>query len=190
MPVLTQRLSLLLVALVTGLGAASKTTEETVFLFENRKVAVAVPEGLGFAATKDDRGLMTVRIQDRKEKISLQMTFLPDAEGRFGNARARKEFMHENFQEFLGGSVEKAMQFEELEPKEGTGTYCVFTDAALVGKAKIPPGEFQNSTTGLKAWPGVVAVFTVLSNGVNTKEYQAVMTMLRESVQEKPAPLK
>src|SRR5687767_7158353 len=101
MSVLSNRLSLLLVPLVTGLGAASKTTEETVFLFENRKVAVAVPEGLGFAATKDDRGLMTVRIQDRKEKISLQMTFLPDAEGRFGNARARKEFMHENFQEFL-----------------------------------------------------------------------------------------
>jgi hypothetical protein len=189
MPVLSKRVLLLSFALLTGLGAASKTAEETVFLFENRKVAVAVPEGLGFATSKDDRGLITVRLQDRKETISVQMTFLPDGEGRFANARARKEFMHENFQEFLGGSVEKAMQFEELEPKEGAGTFCVFTDAALVGK-KVPPGEFQHSTTGLKAWPGVVAVFTVLSNGVNTKEYQAVMTMLRESVQEKPAPLR
>ncbi len=190
MPVLFQRILLPLFALLTGLGAATKTQEETVFLFENRKVTVAVPDGFGFASSKDERGLITVRLADRKEKASMQITFLPDGEGQFATARGRKEFMHENFQEYVGASVEKVMQFEELDPKEGSGTYCVFTDANLVGKTKLPPGEFQHSTTGVKAWPGVVAVFTVMSNGTTTKEYQSVMAMLRQSVQEKPVPFK
>jgi hypothetical protein len=87
------------------------------------------------------------------------------------------------------GSVEKAMQFEELDPKVGAGTYCVFTDANLVGKAKLPPGEFLHSTTGLKAWPGVVAVFTLLSNDTTSHEYTSVMKMLRTSVEERAPPL-
>lgn len=190
MPVFLPRIVFPMLVLLIGTAAASKLQEETVFLFENRRVAVAVPDGFGFASSKDDRGLITVRLADRKEKASLQITFLPDGEGRFATARSRKEFIHENFQEYVGASVEKAMQFEELEPKEGSGTYCVFTDANLVGKTKLPPGEFQHSTTGVKAWPGVVAVFTVMSNGTTTKEYQAVMAMLRQSVQEKPVPFK
>lgn len=190
MSVSLPRILLPLLVLLTGPAAATKSPEETVFLFENRKVAVAVPEGFGFASSKDDRGLITVRMADRKEKVSLQITFLPDGEGQFASARSRKEFMHENFQEYVGASVEKVMQFEELEPKDGAGTYCVFTDASLVGKTALPAGEFQHSTTGIKAWPGVVAIFTLMSNGTNTREYQASMAMLRESVREKPAPLK
>jgi hypothetical protein len=190
MPVILPRHLLLLLALVVGPAAAAKQQEETVFLFENRKVEFAVPDGFGFSSSKDERGFITVRVADRKDKVSLQMTFLPDGEGRFAAARTRKEFMHENFQEYVGASVEKVMQFEELEPKDGAGTYCVFTDSNLVGKTKLPPGEFQNSTTGIKAWPGVVAVFTVMSNGTTTKEYQAMMAMLKDSVRERPAPLK
>ena len=190
MPVSVIRFLLPFLALLIGPAAATKSLEETIFLFENRKVAIAVPDGFGFASSKDDRGLITVRLADPKDKVSLQMTFLPDGEGRFASARGRKEFIHENFQEYVGPSVEKAMQFEELDPKEGAGTYCMFTDASLVGKSKLPPGEFQNSTTGMKAWPGVVAVFTVMSNGTTTREYQAVLAMLRESVRERPAPLK
>jgi hypothetical protein len=106
------------------------------------------------------------------------------------NARARKEKMVELFQEYVDSSVEKAMQFEELDPRTGAGTYCVFTDASLVGKKKFPPGEFLHFTTGLKAWPGVLAIFRVFSNDTTSAEYRAAMKMLRESVQEKAVPLK
>jgi hypothetical protein len=125
-------------------------------------------------------------VADRKDKISLQITFLPDPEQLFSSARTRREFMNDNFKQFVGGSVEKAMQFEELEPKVGGGTYCVFTDAELVGKSKLPAGQFLNSTTGLKAWPGVYAVFEVLSQDIKSREYTAVMKMLRDSVHELP----
>lgn len=82
------------------------------------------------------------------------------------------------------------MQFEELEPKTGAGTYCVFTDAALVGRSTLPPGEYLHLTAGVKTWPGVVVVFRLFSNDVNSSEYRAILTMLRESLQEKPVPLR
>ncbi len=164
----------------------AKPQEETVFLFQNRKVTVLVPDGFGFASNKSDRGIMTLELVDPKDRVRMQITFLPDLEGRFAAARTQKEFMNETFHDFVDTSVEKAMQFEELEPKTGSGTYCVFTDAKLVGKTKLPPGEYLHSTAGLKTWPGVVAVFTVFSNEITSKEYQSVMTMLRQSVQEKP----
>jgi len=168
--------------------AAPKAHDETIFLFENRKVLVAVPEGFGFASDKDERGVLSVKLADKKEHVLLQLTFLPDPDGRFASSWNRKELMHDNFRDHVPGSVEKAMQFEELEPKRGAGTYCVFTDAALVGKAKPPPGEFLHATTGVKTWPGVVVVFSLLSNDTASKEYKALMSVLRESVEEDAAP--
>lgn len=169
-----------------GLQAESKVKEETIFLFENRKVTVAVPEGCGISSDKDEEGTMLVRIADPKKRVSAEIVFAPDPERRFSRAVERQEKLVELFQGVVADSVQKAMQFEELEPAVGGGTYCVFTDAKLAGEKKIPDGEYLHFTTGMKWWPGVVAVFRVFTNDTAAKEYKAVMTMLRESVAEKP----
>lgn len=180
---------LLVLAVSAGVRGAS-AEEESVFLFQNRKVVFVVPKGLGFASTKDEHGIISVRVGHPKNKISFQVSFLPDPDGRFGTPRGRKEFMAETFQEYVAGSVEKAMRFEELEPRVGAGTYCVFTDSNLVGQDKVPRGEFRHSTTGLKTWPGVMGVFTLMSNDTTSEEYRAIMAMLRESMEEKTGPLR
>ncbi len=173
-----------------GLAAETKAREESVFLFENRRVSIAVPEGFGSALNQDENGMMILRLADPKEKFSLELRFLPDPDGRFGTARARREQMVEMFSDMVGASTEKGMQFEELEPKTGAGNYCVFTDAKLLGQKKLPPGEYIHVTAGLKAWRGVVVIFRCFSNDTTSAPYQALMKMLRESVQEKPLPLR
>lgn len=196
MKALFVRFSFCLLIVVPTLGAAKRAPqperppEESIILFENRKVVITLPEGFGIASSADPRGLMLIRIADRQSRVSAEITFFPDPEGRFGDAWTRQEFMHEVFQEYRDGSVEQAMQFEELDPKVGKGTYCIFTDSKLTGKTALPPNEFLNVTTGVKTWPGVVALFTVFSNGTKTKEYRAMMAMLRESVHEPPVPLR
>src|SRR4051812_9875307 len=181
---------LLLSLILTVTAWAGTKREETVFLFENRKLAVAVPEGFGYNNRKDDMGLMNIQVAAPNDKVTLHLLFIPDPDGQFINARARKEKMVELFQEYVDNSVEKAMQFEELDPKTGAGTYCVFTDANLAGKSKFPTGEFLHFTTGLKSWRGVLAIFRLFSNDTTSPEYQAAMKMLRDSVQEKPVPLR
>lgn len=171
-------------------AAETKAREEFVPLFDNRRVVVAVPEGFGASLAQDENGMPVLRLADSKETYSLELRFLPDPEARFGSARARKEQMVEMFSEYVSGSAEKGMQFEELEPRTGAGSYCVFTDAKLVGKKELPPGEFIHVTTGVKSWRGVVAIFRFFSNELASTEYQALMKMLRESVHEKPPPLR
>jgi hypothetical protein len=176
--------------LLNAVAAAPTARDETVFIFQNRRVTITVPEGLGFASGKDDRGIISVRLGHPAGKVSLELTFLPDPSGQFATARGRKEFLNETFHAYVASSVERAMQFEELDPRAGAGTYCIFSDASLVGKATLPPGEFLHSTTGLKTWSGVGVVFTLFSNDPRSDEHQSLMTMLRESVVEKPGPLR
>lgn len=171
-------------ALPAEIRSGGKTREEAVFLFENRKVVFAVPEGCGFSSDKDDEGTLAVRIADPKNKVRAEMVFAPDPERRFARAAERQEKMVDMFQRFVADSVEKAMQFQELEPAVGAATYCVFTDARLAAEKKIPEGEYLHFTTGLKAWPGVVVVFRVFTNDIASKEYKGVMAMLRDSVHE------
>jgi hypothetical protein len=181
-------LLLMLGSLVVAEAAPKR--EESVFLFENRKVAIAVPAGFSYAMNKDDRGIIAVQLAAPKEKVALNVLFVPDPDGEFATSRSRKEKMVELFEEYVDNSVEKAMRFEELEPKAGAGTYCVFTDAKLVGKDALPAGEYLHFTTGLKTWPGVLAIFRLFSNDTTSPEYLAAMKLLRESVQERAVPLK
>jgi hypothetical protein len=98
--------------------------------------------------------------------------------------------MVELFNTYVEGSVEKAMRFEELEPRRGAGTYCVFTDANLVGKTELPPNEFRHLTVGIKAWSGVLTIVRLFSQDTTSAEYQALLKLLRESVEERPVPLR
>jgi hypothetical protein len=184
-------LTLLLVAVFArGQPVPDDAHEETAFLFENRKLSVRVPRLFTYDAVRGDVGVVMIRLADPKEKVTLDVRFLPDPEGRFMNARARKEQMVELFESYVESSTEKGMQFEELEPRTGAGTYCVFTDAALVGKTSLPPNEYLHLTAGVKTWPGVIAIFRIFSNDTQSKEYQTVMKTVRESVEEKVVPLK
>lgn len=182
-------LALLLVSLVSASAigpSKSKDREEVLVLFEQRRVALSVPAGFVFSSGKSEEGIITAKLNDPKETVSLQISFLPDPHGEFAIARQRKEFIVRSFQHYVTGSVEQAMQFEELESRTGAGTYCIFTDASVVGKTKLPPNEYLNSTTGLKAWRGCFAVFTILSNGTTSAEYLVAMKILREGLKELP----
>ena len=185
------RLACLAVLLALPFAAAlaapkEKARDEVLVLFGQRRVTLAVPAGFRFSSDKDERGLITARLADPQEKVTLHLSFLPDTDGEFATPRGRKEFLVQTFQRYVAGSVEQAMQFEELEPRAGAGTYCIFTDNNLVGKTSFPPGEYLHATTGLKTWRGCLAVFTLMSNSTASDEYRAAMRLLRESLVEPP----
>lgn len=180
----------LLSLLVATLPAASAPREEPLFLFENRKVVLAVPEGFSLEKGREAAGLITIRLAEARDRVSAEIRFLPDAESRFVQARPRKELMNEMFNEYVAASTEQAMQFEELDPRTGAGTYCMFTDAKLVGKSPPPAGEYLHLTVGVKAWPGVIAIFRIFSQDTTSPDYQAVLKLLRESLEERAVPLK
>ena len=169
----------------SGAAEAAPRREEAVFLSDQRRVVVEVPDGFKFESGRDERGLVRVFLTGPGEQVSVQLSFLPDGEGRFGEAYERRRLLHETYGPYVAGSVEKGMHFEELEPKSGAGTFCVFTDSALVGKTELPPGEFHHVTAGAKVWPGVVVLFSVFSQDTKSAPYRTALRLLRESVAEK-----
>jgi hypothetical protein len=166
-------------------GAVLSAREETFPFYEDHRVTIDVPDGYTYARSFSESGVITARITDPKREISLEISFLPDPDGQFATPRARRLFMAGNFQTYVAGSVEKEMRFEELKPRTGSATICVFTDTNLVGKTELPPNEYLNATTGLKRWPGCAAYFTLLSNGLGSPAYQTALKIITESVHDK-----
>jgi len=168
---------------------AGKEKEETLIPFGDHRIAIAVPDGFTYNSSKDEHGVIVAALADQKQKISLKISFLPDPSARLGLEETQKSFVAELSQPYAEGSVEKSYDFKPLAPRVGSGLYCAFTDASLVGKMPFPPNEFLMITSGVKVWSGCAAIFQLWSNDATSKEYQAAMKVLRESVQESPVPI-
>ena len=178
-------LALFPLAAGAALFAKDKSNDQTLLLGD-RRVTIAVPDGYIYSSGRDDQGIIMAKITDGKEKIDLQVRFQPDPDSRLGAESQQMEFLANVCQQYAEGSVEKSYDFKPLAPHRGSGTYCSFTDASLVGRDP-PKGEFLHVTTGVKVWPGWALVFTVLSNDTDSKEYQTALKLVKESFEETPA---
>jgi hypothetical protein len=190
-PAQLRRLALaagLLAATVAAPAAAQR--EETLELAPGRRVTVAVPSGFVVERPANPAAPPELRLRDAAGTVSLDLTFLPDPDGLAATPRARRERLVELFEEHVAASVEQAMRFEELEPRRGAGTWCLFTDRALVGRAELPPNEYRLLAVGVKAWPGVMVVFRLFSQDAEAPAHRAAWAVLRESVEERPVPLR
>ena len=190
-PAQLRRLALaacLLAATVAAPAAAQR--EETLELAPGRRVTVAVPSGFVVERPANPAAPPELRLRDAAGTVSLDLTFLPDPDGLAATPRARRERLVELFEEHVAASVEQAMRFEELEPRRGAGTWCLFTDRALVGRAELPPNEYRLLAVGVKTWPGVMVVFRLFSQDAEAPAHRAAWAVLRESVEERPVPLR
>jgi hypothetical protein len=181
------KISLALFTFAVGAALLAKEKpNDQILLLGDRRVAIAVPDGYIYSSGRDEQGVIMVKIADPRDKIDLQVRFQPDPESRLGAESQQMEFLANVCRQYAEGSVEKSYDFKPLAPHHGSGTYCSFTDASLVGQ-EPPKGEFLHVTTGVKAWSGWALVFTVLSNDTDSKEYQTALKLVQESFEEKPA---
>ncbi len=181
-----------MLALLGALAACATLSarEETLVPFQDRQVRVTVPDTYLFAAGRTESGILTVKINDPLHRIDLVVSFFPDATGRMATDDGQRGFVADASRQFAEGSVEMSYDFQELKPRAGAGLYCVFTDATLVRKLPLPPGEYLKVTSGVKAWPGCFILFTLLSNDTTSGEYQAALKLIQESFEEKERPAK
>jgi hypothetical protein len=176
-----------LIGLAVGLSAAAAASagEETLLLFQDRRVVIKVPEKYVYTSARDDQGLITVKIVDPKQKTELQVSFFPDPRQRLATEDGRRAFVADLCMRYAESSVEKGYDFKELKPRTGSGLYCVFTDASLAHKLPAPPGEYLNVSCGIKVWSGSFLVFTLLSNTTTSVEYETQLKLLQETFEEK-----
>jgi len=171
-------------ACLLAAGESASAKEETFVIFDERKIVIDVPDGYLYSSGFDPNGAVVAKLADAKKTISLEVVFVPDARARLGTEDSQKDFVAEQFQQYAEGSVEKSYEFVNFKSRSSSGLYCAFTDVSLVGKTP-PPNEFLHVTVGVKAWAGCAAIFTLFSQDTTSKEYSAVLKLIKDSLEEK-----
>lgn len=181
---MTVRLSTFRLALaLLGLAGLARGADaaKTLELYGGAKVAVELPAGWKLDSGANPDGLVSARIASADDRVSLQITFFPDLEGRMNSASDQRKLLGQVAESYAADSVEKEPKLLPLRPRFGGGYYCVFTDARLVGAAELPAGEYRHATAGLRTSAGWFGLFTLFSQDTDTDDYRAALDLVRNS---------
>ncbi len=173
------------------LAGTTQAREELLPIANGRTLTVHVPDGFSYNTGANAQGEFGFVLIDHKAGVKMQVMLHADEDGVFKDARARRERLHEEFKGYVEQSREGGMQFEELAPKIGAMTTCLFTDKLLAGKqvGEYPEGEYLHLTVAVKSWPGFVGTVMLFSNDLRAPQHLAAMQVLLASIHEKPVPL-
>jgi hypothetical protein len=157
---------------------------KSITIFQNRRIAVDVPEGWTYSDSKDgDTGVQTVLVE-QEDGVKLAASFLPDSENRLAKRDAMEGLMKQAFSDMLAGAVEKEMRITYVNTADGYAGLTVFTDKKLEGVKEVPPDERRYATSAVRRWPGVMMMVTILSNNTNSPAYQQALTLLSKGFQQ------
>jgi len=169
---------------LTALGVAvaapapATSADETIEVNESLAVRVSVPEKWTLSRTTGG-GYPAVNLQSEDRAVSILVSLFPDENGLMTDEEMQLIMMGDMIAPYLPTSVEKGAQMHQLNPRRGSGIYCVFTDAKLVGVEQLPPNEYRHATTGLMIANGWFATFTVFSQDTRSSSYQEALEVLR-----------
>ena len=168
----------ILLAATSGVAA-----DRTVTIFEGRVIAVSVPEGWTFEEHRSEMGVQTVSLVDPSGEIHVDASFIPDAENRLASRQALENEMKLAFADLLEGAVENDFKFVFAKTFDGLEGHMVFTDKSLVGKA-VGKDDRRLATSGIRRWPGVFMLFTVLSNQTDSAAYKVAMKVITRDIRD------
>lgn len=111
------------------------------------------------------------------------LTFAYTTNGAPNKEAIRKEVLRIT-EQFVSESVEKKKNLKDFSLGTGFGSYCLFTDASLVGK-KVKPGDYKVMGSG-QVQPadnlvGVVSLFADEADGLEMKEMLNIINSLKVS---------
>ena len=182
----------MLVLSMAGLASANPALAEdtkTVTIFEGRQFSVPVPKGWSYEEGEDPHlGAPTLKLEDPKAEILLQMTFIPDRAGKLSSREAIETEAKRILQPMVETSVEKEIRLTPFDSPDGTGAYATFTDAKLDPK-HIPEDEKLIAVSGLRAWKGGYTLFTLLTNSRDSRAYRAALDIAISGVRQVKAPV-
>ena len=163
---------------------AAAPADHTITIFERRTIAIAVPEGWTFEEHRNDLGVQTVSLVDPSGEIHVDASFLPDEDNRLASREALEDEMRLAFADLLKGAVEKDFRFVYAKTVDGLEGHMVFTDKTLVAKKIVPKDDRRLATSGIRRWPGVFMLFTVLSNQTDSAAYKAAMRVITRDIRD------
>ena len=183
------RRGLLAIALALGAHSALADDTKTVTVFEARQFSVPVPSGWSFEEGQDPHlGMTTLKLEDPGKEVDLQMTFLPDPEGKVSSREAVEAEAKRILEPMLKTSVEKEIRLTFFDSPGGAAAYTTFTDSKLDPK-HIPEDEKLLAVSGIRAWKGGYTLFTLLTNTKDSAAYRKALEIALSGTRQTKAPV-
>lgn len=163
-----------------ALGAETKT----VAIFEGRLVSVEVPDGWQFGLRRDpDTDVQTMEIADPRGEIGLEVSIIPDREGRLATRKGLEDEMRKTLRDNLAGAVEREMSFRFVDEIDGLCGYASLTDRGPKGHSVAYGGRLI-VTAGIRSWKGAYGAFTLRADSMDTKSYREALGLVTASLRE------
>lgn len=164
--------------------SAALAESKSITIFENRKLTVDVPDSWTFDfSTEKETGVQTLML-DQPNGIKLVASFLPDSENTLAKKDAMAALMKQAFSGMLEGAVEKEINVSFADAVDGYEGHTIFTDKKWVGRASLPATEWRYATAAVRRWPGVMAMFTILSNETDSASYKQALGVMRSGIRQ------
>ncbi|UCH72655.1 MAG: hypothetical protein JSU82_09680 [Rhodospirillales bacterium] len=171
------------VLVVVGCAQPSAAGEMVVDLGPRDGLALRVPEGWVMErGDVKDAPLVTLTFRPEVgDEFSVLLTPIrpqPGADPDFGSPAGVYAIVEAAAQDAAVRAVESEL---EIRPFEGdrVGFYFWATDRDLVGKSRIPPGEYLHLTQGAVMIGDILCAFTILTNDRPSGVIDSAMMMLR-----------
>lgn len=156
-------------------------SRERIPLSEDLEVSLELPEKWTLSRSVSG-GYPSLNLQSEDRSVVMHLALYPDASGLMADEDLQLVMLGDLVAPYLPNSVEQGAQMQPLNPRRGSGLFCVFTDAKLVGLKELPPNEYRHATTGMRIGTGWFAVFTVLSQDTTSANYRTALAVLKNSL--------
>ena len=155
-------------ALFTVLAVLLSVSPPSAWAAEEFRLDYDVPAGWYHQHVRDQAEFTKPGIEMRLVRVPVDKGSELDTQG------ALDDQLREMSRPFIEGSVEGEAKITPITGR--FGGYAVFTDSTLVGKT-VSQGQFKLATQGLLRVSDSVAVFTIMSNALDSAEYKEILSL-------------
>jgi hypothetical protein len=141
------------------------------------RLKVDVPAGYSFKTESNQAGMTLVRMENPVWNIKVNVLISPEYDAKTESEEWQRNMVVTQSADFLAQSKEQDYKFLPLKPANGSGVYCVFTDAEAKRPEDLKPGEVMHVVVGAKVIRGAVMYFQIFNNDVKSAEYLEVFDL-------------
>ena len=139
--------------------------------------------GYSFEVQNNAEGSTLVKMENPVWRINIQALIAADRSPQV----TQREWQQSKLISFVSKAMTVANEtdynFQPLSLSQGTGIYCQFS----AGGKEPGSGDAEVYLTGgLKAWPGTVVIFRIVSDDVKSDEFREAFSVFTQSFVEAP----
>lgn len=171
-----------LAVILSTLGAPSAAARTETFVAGKRvRMKVFVPSGYSFESETNEAGITHILMENPVWHIGLSVFISPEYTPESDTEAWQRNMVVTQSAQFLTESKEQDYQWRTLKPLQGSGVYCIFTDAQAKRAADLEPGGFMHVVVGAKVIKHAILYFQIYNNDLTTPEYREIFDVLLNS---------